>query len=325
MEVKQYLDYLDKEMTIMGILSAAAVAAPAGILNLSLSKDVQEILWRPSHYFLVLGATLCIFAALLFYKQRSTLAWYYGQICLAEAITQKQACSGKLREWLRDADSWETWWPYCCGFTCFIAGFAEFLFALFFLLVPANWTLLHDHLRTTKYLAFWAAPLAILIIMPIQRFVRVRYKYSDDAWSDFRSHLFRYWARKPTPPHHGVYTRLKSSHTHGIGVFAITDIPEGTYVFEPDDTETVTISKSIAEQSDPPFSKLYRDFCVLSGEDYICPSSFNQLSVSWYLNHSAEPNVAADRSLKFYALREIQSGEELTADYRTYAEGDLGF
>jgi hypothetical protein len=32
-DVKQYLEYLDKEMTIMGILSAVSVAAPAGILN----------------------------------------------------------------------------------------------------------------------------------------------------------------------------------------------------------------------------------------------------------------------------------------------------
>jgi hypothetical protein len=30
-KTKKYLEYLDKEMTIMGILSAVAIAAPAGI------------------------------------------------------------------------------------------------------------------------------------------------------------------------------------------------------------------------------------------------------------------------------------------------------
>ena len=33
-------------------------------------------------------------------------------------------------------------------------------------------------------------------------------------------------------PHEGVYTRIKPSNIHGVGVFAISDIPKGTYVFE---------------------------------------------------------------------------------------------
>jgi hypothetical protein len=41
MYTKKYLEYLDKEMTIMGILSAVCVAAPAGILNAVLSKDSE--------------------------------------------------------------------------------------------------------------------------------------------------------------------------------------------------------------------------------------------------------------------------------------------
>jgi len=32
-DTKKYLEYLDKEMTIMGILSAIAIATPAGVLN----------------------------------------------------------------------------------------------------------------------------------------------------------------------------------------------------------------------------------------------------------------------------------------------------
>lgn len=32
-KAKDYREYLDKEMTIMGILSAVSVAAPAGVLN----------------------------------------------------------------------------------------------------------------------------------------------------------------------------------------------------------------------------------------------------------------------------------------------------
>jgi hypothetical protein len=38
MEAKQYLEYLDKEMTIMGILSGVSVAVPAGILSTVLGE-----------------------------------------------------------------------------------------------------------------------------------------------------------------------------------------------------------------------------------------------------------------------------------------------
>ena len=68
--------------------------------------------------------------------------------------------------------------------------------------------------------------------------------------------------------------------------------------------------------------RLYEEFCVLKGTTYQCPSSFNKLTPAWYLNTSKRPNVAADSSLKFYAIRDIQAGEELTADYDTYSDNE---
>jgi len=47
-----------------------------------------------------------------------------------------------------------------------------------------------------------------------------------------------------------------------------------------------------------------------------------QMTPSWYLNHSASPNVAADDALKFYAIRDIRAEEELTADYGSYSENE---
>jgi SET domain-containing protein len=37
------------------------------------------------------------------------------------------------------------------------------------------------------------------------------------------------------------------------------------------------------------------------------------------LNDSRKANVAADKDYRFYALRDIKAGEELTSDYRTYS------
>jgi hypothetical protein len=66
MDPKPYLDYLDKEMMIMGILSAFAVAAPAGILVTSIGKDskIAGQFWDSAEIFIVFGSIYCVVAAL---------------------------------------------------------------------------------------------------------------------------------------------------------------------------------------------------------------------------------------------------------------------
>jgi SET domain-containing protein len=120
-------------------------------------------------------------------------------------------------------------------------------------------------------------------------------------------------------PHQGVYARLQPSAIHGIGVFAILPIPSGTYIFEPDDDELVSIPEAEVAFLPEPLRKLYQDFCPKENGEYQCPSSLNRLTPSWFLNHSRQPNVAADNELKFYALRDIAIGEELTSNYSTYS------
>lgn len=105
-------------------------------------------------------------------------------------------------------------------------------------------------------------------------------------------------------------------------MFAIIDIPKGAYLFEPDDDPTVKVSSAEVEKLPPEIKELYQDFCVLLNGEYECPTSFNQLTPSWYLNNSDDPNVAPDEELKFYALRDIRAGEELTADYGSYSENE---
>jgi hypothetical protein len=128
MDPKPYLDYLDKEMTIMGILSAFSVAAPAGILVTVIGKDSQVAasVWSSSQLFLIAASIVCVLAASLFYKQRSDLAWFYGQISLVQSRGgTDQKLTEQLDNWLKEADAWSTWWPYCCGFTCLVTGFGR--------------------------------------------------------------------------------------------------------------------------------------------------------------------------------------------------------
>ncbi len=133
---------------------------------------------------------------------------------------------------------------------------------------------------------------------------------------------------KPKLPHSGVYTRLRPSKVHGggVGVFAIRKIPKGTHIFRGDEeTKLTETTKSSLRVVAPELRKLYEDFCIIEdrGETYRCPTNFNLMTISWYLNEPApgnKANVRCGRNDLFYALRDIKAGEELTVDYKTYNE-----
>jgi hypothetical protein len=85
---KAYLEYLDKEMTIMGILSTFCVAAAALVIDRVGSAEHDSFFGglAKSHIVQVLiGSGLLILAGLYFYLQRSTLAFFYGSICMSIA------------------------------------------------------------------------------------------------------------------------------------------------------------------------------------------------------------------------------------------------
>jgi uncharacterized protein len=121
-------------------------------------------------------------------------------------------------------------------------------------------------------------------------------------------------------PHEGLYTRLKPSPIHGVGVFAVSPIPKGTYVFPDDNEPIVWVNKRDVEHLPSAIKEFYDDFAIIKGSKYGSPRHFDALTTSWYLNDSKHPNVAADRHYRFYALRDIEPGEELTVDYRTYSD-----
>ena len=123
-----------------------------------------------------------------------------------------------------------------------------------------------------------------------------------------------------SPPHENLYTRIMVS-SDGIGVFAIRDIPEGTRLFVGDLGETVAVPMEEVEAiADAEIRRMYLDFCPLVDGCYVAPPDFNQMTMSWYLNHSsAAPNVAMLNDLHLVASKLIRKGEELRTDYRTFS------
>jgi hypothetical protein len=137
---KPYLDYLDKEMTIEGILSAFCVAVGGVAFDrvLGIKVDGASVLVGQLQYFsypFVLASIVGLLtAALFFYLQRSTLAWYYGEISFAVATELAgTGVDGKAAflESLNDAHSWSAWNRYKFGWSFLAVTAIEILLALF--------------------------------------------------------------------------------------------------------------------------------------------------------------------------------------------------
>jgi hypothetical protein len=129
-----------------------------------------------------------------------------------------------------------------------------------------------------------------------------------------------------------VYCRIQTSPIHGVGVFAVRDVPRGTNPFVTHaKVEVVAIpEKEIMENEKIP--RAVRDtvgafYVVQNGNIYCDARSFNEINISYFLNHSDKPNLDAkevDEETVFTANRDIRAGEELTADYATYSDPQSG-
>lgn len=131
--------------------------------------------------------------------------------------------------------------------------------------------------------------------------------------------------RQTKLPHDNAYTRIGTSKIHGVGVFAILPIKKGTFIFAGEDSTIVWVNKKIVAELPEEIRKIYDDFCINRCDCYGAPSSFNNLSIGWYLNHSDNPNVLVDENYDFYAKSDILVGEELTVDYNSFEGCDEPF
>lgn len=122
-----------------------------------------------------------------------------------------------------------------------------------------------------------------------------------------------------------VFCRLGASKIHGVGVFAIRKIPKGTNPMkETRETDFLTITKEEVDSLPKELRRLVVDMCPETDGLFDVPNySLNEIGVSYYLNHSASPNMATDDGGDFYALCDIEVGEELTVNYGTYGELNL--
>jgi SET domain-containing protein len=120
--------------------------------------------------------------------------------------------------------------------------------------------------------------------------------------------------------HHDTYVMLRSSPIHGIGVFAMKDIPEGCRtIFSKGVGEWIKLSFAEVEQLPPHSRNQIETYCLYDDENYFVPDyGFKLMDLVLYLNHSHEPNIISlNEGEQFEALRDIKEGEELLVNYES--------
>lgn len=115
-----------------------------------------------------------------------------------------------------------------------------------------------------------------------------------------------------------TWVKLQPSPTHGIGVFAVRDIPEGcTAMFSKEMGEWVTVLRSEVNALPQYAKELVENFCLYDEQHYFIPAQgFKAIDLSLFLNHSEKPNIISVNDGEYFkAIQAIKTGEELLVDY----------
>jgi len=113
----------------MGILSAFSIGALSAVLwKVAGAEDNSwfQLVHAQNKGQIIVASVFMAAAALQFYRQRSLLAYYYGEIAHARAMRRRKLS----REWLEEANEWRTWINYRWGFYCAFMGVAGYILSL---------------------------------------------------------------------------------------------------------------------------------------------------------------------------------------------------
>ncbi len=120
-----------------------------------------------------------------------------------------------------------------------------------------------------------------------------------------------------------MFVCLKPSATHGIGVFALTDIPKGTKnLFSKDTGDWITLSFAEVAALPEHSREFIETYYLYDNENYFIPAHGTRvMDMASYLNHSSHPNIVSVEEGKWFeAIRDISKGEELLVDYGMIAD-----
>lgn len=122
-----------------------------------------------------------------------------------------------------------------------------------------------------------------------------------------------------------TFVALQPSTIHGIGVFAVKDIPKGCRdIFSKNEIEWVKVPIHEVEQLPDHSKNLVETYCLYDEKHYFVPShGFKMVDMVNYLNHSSNPNIIPVNDGEHYeAIADIPAGTELLVNYRQLVDTD---
>lgn len=120
-----------------------------------------------------------------------------------------------------------------------------------------------------------------------------------------------------------TYVALKPSAVHGIGVFAIVDIPKGSRnLFSKNADNWIKLPIPAVEKLPDHSRSLIETYCLYDDEHYFVPDyGFKVIDLVNYLNHSSSPNIISVNDGEYFeALVDIPMGTELMVNYSDIVE-----
>lgn len=111
---------------------------------------------------------------------------------------------------------------------------------------------------------------------------------------------------------------IRPSAIHGIGVFAIRDIPKGQRgLFSSGIGEWIPVSKKEIAELPKHAIDLVENYCLYDEENYFLPDyGFKVMDLVNFLNHSESANIVSiNDGEDFETTRDILKDEELLINY----------
>ena len=122
-----------------------------------------------------------------------------------------------------------------------------------------------------------------------------------------------------------TWVMIKPSGTHGIGVFAVRDIPAGCKeLFSKEMGEWTTVQRNEIDTLPQHAKDIVENYCLYDEENYFIPAQgFKVMDLSLFLNHADEPNIISVNDGEYFeTIKEIKNGEELFVDYGEIVDGE---